>query len=95
MNNEEILAKADKIQKEIEEEVSIYVPLAWGISYHPDSIEKLQGIIVFYEDRIMLWMKLLPGSTEAARKIFIELIECATLEIKGTQGVLAMLRSGK
>ena len=37
-------------------------------------------------------MKLFPGSTDAARKIFIELIECADLEIKAAEKVLVMLR---
>jgi len=92
MNDAEVIRQADKAIQELEEDINTYHPLAWDIPFDAEAVEKMQGIIDFYEMRKSQWMRLLAGADEIRRKTMLELMRCADLEIEGAKAVLFMLR---
>jgi hypothetical protein len=95
MNNLEIMQKADKALKELEQDINTYHPIAWSIPWEVDAIEKMEGIIAFYEKRKGEWLRMLSGASEIARNILIEFMKLADLEIEGAESVLFMIQGGK
>ena len=92
MNDAEIMQKADKVLRELEQDINTYHPLAWGIPWEYDAIEKMEGIIAFYEKRKGEWLRMLSGASEIARNILIEFMRLADLEIEGAESVLYMIQ---
>ena len=92
MNNDEIMKKADKVLKELEEDINTYQPIAWGIPWDMDAVEKMKGIIAFYEKRKGEWLSMLSGASEIARNTLIEFMRLADLEIEGAESVLFMIQ---
>ena len=92
MNNAEIMQKADKALKELEQELNTYHPIAWGIPWDIEAVEKMEGIIAFYQKRKEHWFKLLAGAGEVTRNTLIEFMRLADLEIEGAESVLFMIQ---
>ena len=82
MNNTEIMQKADKALQELEQEINTYHPIAWGIPWEIDAVERMEGIIAFYQKRKEYWFKLLAGASEVTRNTLIEFMRLADLEIE-------------
>ena len=95
MNDAEIMQKADRVLRELEQEINTYHPVAWGIPWEIDAIEKMEGIIAFYEKRKGEWLRMLSGASEIARDILIEFMKLADLEIEGAESVLFMIQGEK
>ena len=51
MNDIEIKEKADRVLQELERDINTYQPLAWGMPLDIEAVEKMEGIIAFYEKR--------------------------------------------
>jgi hypothetical protein len=92
MNDIEIKEKADRILQELEQELNIYQPLAWGMPWDIEAVEKMEGIIAFYEGRKQEWLRMLSGASEVARNTLIEFMRLADLEIEGAESVLYLLQ---
>jgi len=86
------MQKADKALKELKQDLNTYHPLAWGIPWEYDAIEKMKGIISFYQDRKTHWFKLLAGAGEVTRNTLIEFMKLADLEIEAAESVLFMIQ---
>jgi len=95
MNDAETIERANRVLKELEQELNTYQPLAWGIPWDFEAVERIEGIIALYHDRKRYWIKLLAGASETARKILIEFMKCADLEIEGAESVLFMIQGKK
>ena len=95
MNDAEIMKEAEKALQEIEQELGIYQPLAWGMPWDIEAVEKMEKIISFYQERKRFWIKLLAGAGDVTREILIEFMRLADLEIEGAEGVLFMLQGEK
>ena len=95
MNKAEIIQQADKALRELEQDINTYHPIAWSIPWEVDAIEKMEGIIAFYEKRKGEWLRMLSGASEIARKILIEFMKLADLEINGAESILYMIQGGK
>jgi hypothetical protein len=95
MNEAEILRQADKVLKELEEDINSYHPLAWGIPWDMGAVERLQEIVAFYERRKKEWMRMLAGASEITKEILLEFMRCADLEIEGAKSVLFMIQGKK
>lgn len=92
MNKAEILRQADRALQELEEDINTYHPIAWSIPWEAEAVERMGGIIDFYEKRKAQWMGMLAGTSEVARKVLLELMRCADLEIEGAKSVLCMIQ---
>ena len=92
MNDIEIKEKADRVLQELEQELNTYQPLAWGMPWEIDAVEKMEGIIAFYEKRKGEWLRMLSGASEIARNTLIEFMRLADLEIEGAESVLFMIQ---
>lgn len=94
MTNEDIIRLADKVQEECDKEAGAYQPIVWSIPWTSDRecIEQLEGIIKFYEERTMLWLKLMAGSSEMLKRVLFEFMECAKIEIGAVKEVLDLLK---
>lgn len=92
MNDAEIIEKANRVLKELEQELDTYQPIAWNIPWEVDAIEKMEGIIAFYEKRKGEWLRMLSGASEVARNTLIEFMRLADFEIKGAESVLFMIQ---
>ena len=92
MNNIEIKEKADRVLQELEQELNTYQPLAWSIPWEIEAVEKMEGIIAFYQKRKEHWFKLLAGASETARNILLEFMACADCEIEGAETILFMIQ---
>jgi len=92
MNDIEIKEKADRVLQELERDINTYQPLAWGMPLDIEAVEKIEGIIAFYEKRKGEWLRMLSGASEIARNTLIEFMKLADLEIEGAEAVLFMIR---
>ena len=92
MNDAETIEKANRMLKELELELNTYQPLAWGMPWDIEAVEKMEGIIAFYEGRKQEWLRMLSGASEVARNILIEFMKCADLEIESAETVLYMIQ---
>ena len=92
MNNTKIMQKADKALRELEQDINTYHPIAWGIPWEIDAVEKMEGIIAFYEKRKGEWLRMLSGASEIARNTLLEFMRLADLEIEGAESVLYLLQ---
>lgn len=88
----EIMQKANRALRELEQEINTYHPLAWAIPWEIDNIEKIERIIAFYERRKGEWLRMLSGASEIAGNTLIEYMKCADLEIDGAESVLFMIQ---
>ncbi|MCD6265263.1 MAG: hypothetical protein J7K02_04765 [Deltaproteobacteria bacterium] len=88
MNDAEIMQKANRVLQELEQELNTYQPLAWSIPWDIEAVEKMEGIIAFYEKRKGEWLRMLSGASEIARNTLIEFMRLADLEIEGAESVL-------
>ena len=95
MNDIETIEKADKALRELEQDINTYHPIAWGITWEIDAVDKMEGIIAFYEKRKEHWLKLLAGAGEVTRNTLIEFMKLADLEIEGAESVLFMIQGKK
>ena len=95
MNDVEIKEKANRVLQELEQEINTYHPVAWSIPWEVDAIEKMQGIIAFYQKRKGEWFKLLAGAGEVTRNTLIEFMKLADLEIEGAESVLFMIQGDR
>ncbi len=95
MNDAEIMRQADEVLREAKRYLNTYHPLAWGIPWEIGSVEKLHGIVVFYEQRKEEWIRMLAGASDIARKMLLEFTECADLEIEAAKSVLFLLQGGR
>jgi hypothetical protein len=95
MNDAETMQKADRALQELEQDINTYHPVAWGIPWEIDAVDKMKEIIAFYEKRKQEWMRMLAGAGEIARKILLEFMKCADLEIEGAKSVLFMIQGGR
>jgi len=92
MNDIEIKEKADRVLQKLEQELNTYHPIAWGIPWEIDAVDKMKGIIAFYEKRKGEWLRMLSGASEIARNTLIEFMKLADLEIAGAESVLYLLQ---
>ena len=92
MNDIEIKEKADRVLQELEQDINTYHPIAWSIPWEIDAVEKMEGLIAFYEKRKGEWLRMLSGASEIARDILIEFMKLADLEINGAESVLFMIQ---
>ena len=92
MNDPEIIQKANKALRELEQDINTYHPIAWGMPWDIEAVEKMEGIIAFYQKRKEHWFKLLAGASEIARNTLLEFMKCADLEIEGAESVLFMIQ---
>ena len=92
MNDSEIMQNANRALRELDQDINTYHPIAWSIPWEVDAIEKMEGIIAFYEKRKGEWLRMLSGASEIARKILIEFMKLADLEIEGAESVLFMIQ---
>ena len=92
MNDTETIQKANRVLRELEQDINTYHPIAWGIPWEVDAIEKMEGIITFYEKRKGEWLRMLSGASEIARNTLIEFMKCADFEIEGAESVLFMIQ---
>jgi len=92
MNDTEITQKADRALRELEQDINTYYPVAWGIPWEMDAIEKMNGIIAFYEKRKEEWLRMLSGASEIARNTLLEFMRLGDLEIEGAESVLFMIQ---
>jgi len=92
MTDPEIMQKADKALRELEQDINTYHPIAWSIPWEIEAVEKMEGIISFYQNRKAHWFKLLAGAGEVTRNILIEFMKLADLEITGAESVLFMIQ---
>ena len=92
MNDAEIMQKADRVLRELEQDINTYHPIAWNIPWEIDAVDKMKEIIAFYEKRKGEWFKLLAGASEIARNTLIEFMKLADLEIEGAESVLFMIQ---
>jgi len=95
MNDAETIQQADKALRELEQDINTYQPLAWGIPWDIEAVEKMERIIAFYEKRKGQWLRMLSGASEIARNTLIEFMRLADLEIEGAESVLFMIQRGK
>ena len=95
MTDEMIREQADRALSALELDINIYHPVAWGISWMTDNVEKFGKIISYYEGLKIDCVKKLPGTSEIGRKIFHEFIKLADLEIESAESILFMVRKGK
>ena len=85
MNDPEIMQKADRALRELEQDINTYHPIAWNIPWEIDAVEKMKRIIAFYEKRKGEWIRMLSGASEIARNTLIEFMKLADLEIEGAE----------
>ena len=92
MIDAEIMKEADKALQELEEDINTYQPLAWGMPWDIEAIEKMEKIISFYQERKRYWIKLLAGANETARKILLEFMKLADFEIEAADTIIFMIQ---
>lgn len=95
MNDIEIKEKVDRVLQELEQDLNTYQPLAWGMAWDIEAVERMEKIISFYQERKSYWIKLLAGASETARKILLEFMACADCEIEGAETFLFMIQGKK
>ena len=92
MNDIETIEKANRALRELEQDINTYHPVAWGIPWEIDNVDKMEGIITFYEKKKDEWLRMLSGASEIARNTLIEFMRLADLEIEGAESVLFMIQ---
>jgi len=92
MNDTEIIQKANRALRELEQEINTYHPIAWGIPWEIEVVDKMNGIIAFYEKRKEEWLRMLSGASEIARNTLLEFMRLGDLEIEGAESVLFMIQ---
>ena len=92
MNDAETIQKANRVLRKLEQDINTYHPIAWGIPWEIDAVDKMKGIIAFYEKRKGEWLRMLSGAGEIARDILIEFMKLGDLEIEAAESVLFMIQ---
>ncbi|MFO8164518.1 MAG: hypothetical protein R6T98_08285 [Desulfatiglandales bacterium] len=94
MNGAEVKEKADKVLQELERDLNTYQPLAWGMLWDIEAVEKMEKLVSFYQDRKRYWIKLLAGANEVTRGVLLEFMRLADLEIEAAETVLFIIQGG-
>jgi len=85
-----IMNLAEIVLADLERQIAKPISVVWGLS-----LNGLQEYIKRCEWNIIYWRKLLPGSSEIGRSIFLGFIELAKKEIEEGESVLFSLGKAK